>query len=162
MVIGAVLVSLLSVVCMGLGVILITVPIWGAVFAFGAPALALTGVVLGGLAMSDANKRKQPTGFALASVIMNVLAFLPASFVALTCGVCNALVSSGGLQPTHVQWVNPQNPGLFVADAGAPPPPFTEPAPMPKDAGAADAGKPSAAPAPTDLPPPPLPAGPTK
>lgn len=167
MVIGAVLLSFVAFVCMGLGLLLTVVPIWGAVFAFGAPTLALVGIVLGGLAMSDASKRGQPTGFPLTAVIMNVMAFLPALVVALTCGVCNALVSSGGLQQQQVQWVLPSNlQPQRVSDAGTAPPPFGErdaatapqPAPdAPRDAAILLPAEPSPA-----LPPPPLAPGPSR
>lgn len=167
MVIGAVLLSFVAFVCMGLGLLLTVVPIWGAVFAFGAPTLALVGIVLGGLAMSDASRRGQPTGFPLTAVIMNVLAFLPALVVALTCGVCNAFVSAGGLQQQNVQWVMPSNlqPAPSAADAGAPPPPFVErdaatsDRAATRDGGVAPSPAPSPAPA---LPPPPLAPGPSR
>lgn len=165
MVIGAVLLSFVAFACMGLGLLLTVVPIWGAVFAFGAPALALVGVVLGGLAMSDASKRGQPTGFPLTAVIMNVMAFLPALVVALTCGVCNAFVSAGGLQQQNVQWVIPPHmqPAPLAADAGAAPPPFVERDAATSDGVATRDGgvAPSVAPAPA-LPPPPLAPGPSR
>jgi hypothetical protein len=99
------------------------VPVWGAVVAFGAPVLALTGIVLGGLAMSEANRRGQPTGFAVAGVIMNLLAFVPAAVVAMTCGVCNAFMSTGDFQQVQqFQWNPPTTQGV-VRDSGTPPPP---------------------------------------
>lgn len=181
MVIGAVLLSFVAFVCMGVGLLLTVVPIWGAVFSFGAPALAMIGMIMGGRAMSEANKAGQPSGFALASVIMNALAFLPAMVVAMTCGVCNACVSAGGLQQgstQQIQWMLPQQ-GLrpHFRDAGAPPPPFRdepEPSPSPPDAAEphdspatkpADPPEPAAPnrPAPrSTLPPPPLAPGPTR
>lgn len=181
MVIGAVLLSFVAFVCMGAGLLLTVVPIWGAVFSFGAPALAMVGMILGGRAMSEANKAGQPSGFALASVIMNALAFLPAVVVAMTCGVCNACVSAGGLQPgstQQIQWMLPQQ-GLQprFRDAGAPPPPFRdEPDPGPStpdeaapqdspDTKPTDTPEPAEAKRPTPrstLPPPPLAPGPTR
>jgi len=181
MVIGAVLLSFVAFVCMGVGLLLTVVPIWGAVFSFGAPALAMVGMILGGRAMSEANRAGQPSGFALASVIMNALAFLPAVVVAMTCGVCNACVSAGGLQPgstQQIQWMLPQQ-GLQprFRDAGAPPPPFTdEPEPSPStpdapppqdspDLERTDTPEPAAPKLPPTrpaLPPPPLEPGPTR
>lgn len=181
MVIGAVLLSFVAFVCMGLGLLLTVVPVWGAVFSFGAPALAMIGMILGGRAMSEANKAGQPSGFALASVIMNALAFLPAVVVAMTCGVCNACVSAGGLQQgstQQIQWMLPQQ-GLQPSfrDAGAPPPPLRdEPEPTPStpddpaspdspDSERADTQGTAAPKAPQPqpaLPPPPLAPGPTR
>lgn len=167
MVIAAVLLSFVAFVCMGVGLLLTVVPIWGAVFSFGAPALALLGIVLGGLAMSAASKQSQPTGFALASVIMNVMAFLPAVVVAMTCGVCNAFVSSGGMQQQQIQWVMPPNmqPSTPVTDGGNAPPPFATDASAPSNTPAvqdASLQDPQPKAPPSALPPPPLAPGPTR
>ena len=150
-----------------LGLLLTPVPIWGAVFSFGAPMLALSGIVIAGMKMSEATKRAQPSGVALASVIMNVLAFLPALVVAMMCGVCNACVSSqGGMNQVQFgpmfQQQGPQRLPPINTDAGPAPPPFPNvptPAPTTRDAGA---NNPNPVPAPTqpDLPPPPIAPGP--
>jgi len=148
----AVLLAFVAFVGLGLGLVFTLMPVWGLVFSFGAPVVALLGIVLGGLAMSAANKRGESSGFALASVIMNVLAFLPALVVAMTCGLCNACVTQqGGSGPQLRMMLPPQT--QIIVDAGTPaPPPF----PMP-DAGA----QPTAAPVP-DMPPPPMAPGPTR
>jgi hypothetical protein len=129
----------------------------GAVFAFGAPALALLGVILGGLDLSAAKREGKPRDLPLVGTVLAALGFFPALITALTCGVCNALVSSG---PIHVQrdFRFGTSPSL-ASDAGVGP---GWPVPAAGAQGAAPS-EPPASPVPAlpgDLPPPPLPAGP--
>jgi hypothetical protein len=126
------------------------VPIWGLVFSFAAPVVALLGIVLGGLEMSAANKRGQSSGFALAGVIMNVLAFLPALVIAMTCGVCNACVTTQGGQQQHLRMLMPPQAQPVINPVSAPPP-FQIDAAIKL---APDAG--------SGLPPPPMAPGPTR
>jgi len=95
---GSIALSVLAFISMGLGVLLMPWPGWGAAFAFGAPLLALTGVVLGGRALSDSKRRGASDGTALAGVVLCSLCFFPALFAALTCGTCNALCATGKVQ----------------------------------------------------------------
>lgn len=180
MAVVSVLLSFVAFASMGLGLLLTPVPIWGSVFAFLAPALALTGIVLGGLAMSAANKAGRPSGFALAGVIMNVLAFMPAVVVALTCGLCNAVVSTQGNQPPFRMMFPPQLQQPGVTDAGVAPPPFPTDITPPTTPAARDGGPdapstnapstnapstnaPSTTAAPSNgLPPPPIAPGPSR
>ena len=77
------------------GVFLTAVPIAGSVLSFGAPLLSLTGIVLGGMAMSQAKQQGDGSnGVALAGLILNIVAFLLSLGVALTCGLCNACVTA--------------------------------------------------------------------
>jgi hypothetical protein len=98
MAVGSIVLAALSLVSIGLGVLTTPVPVVGAIFSFGAPALALAGVVTGGIAMSRAKRENQPRDLAVAGVITNALFFVPALITALTCGVCNALCSTGQIQ----------------------------------------------------------------
>lgn len=162
--VASVLLSFVAFASMGLGLLLTPVPVWGAVFSFGAPTLALIGIVLGGLAMSAANKAGRPSGFALAGVIMNVLAFMPAVLVALTCGVCNAVVSTQGSTQGFQMVLPPQMQPPGFADAGSAPPPFADDTPQAEtpDAGpAAPSTSPPVEPS-NGLPPPPIAPGPSR
>ncbi|MDH5675810.1 MAG: hypothetical protein OEZ06_27040, partial [Myxococcales bacterium] len=90
----AILLGVTSFVATGLGVLLTPVPVVGAIFAFGAPVLALSGVILGGRAMGEARRQGRGEGTPLAGVIVSALAFIPALLTAVTCGVCNAMCSN--------------------------------------------------------------------
>lgn len=76
------------------GFFLTAVPIAGSILSFGAPLLSLTGIVLGGMAMSRAKQEGGSNGVALAGLILNIVAFLLSLAVALTCGLCNACLTS--------------------------------------------------------------------
>ena len=164
----SILLSAVAVVVAGIGVLTTPIPTIGLIFAFGAPAVALAGIMLGGSAMSRAKRAGQTSETGRLGAILSAIAFVPSVLVALTCGVCNAFFSNGDLQVQknfHVG-VNP-----FAPDGGAltlPPPqrvppqePGSEPEPRPEDPG--KPGQPPAKPAepgPPSLPPPPLPPGP--
>lgn len=173
---GALSLAIVSFLFIGLGVVFTPVPGVGAVFAFAAPVLALAGIILGGRAVSRSKAAAVPSpggaavapsgegsGLALAAVIASALAFVPAVITALTCGACNALCATGGIQ-THQRFntgtgtIDPFDllrqtgrlPAMNEPDGGVALP--DGPAP---DAGASAAS--GAAPA---LPPPPLAPGP--
>jgi hypothetical protein len=94
----SILLSALAIVCAGVGVLTTPFPVLGLIFAFGAPVLAVAGVMLGGSAMSKAKRAGQTNETAKIGVILNAIAFVPSLLVALTCGVCNALFSTGNMQ----------------------------------------------------------------
>jgi hypothetical protein len=168
---------LLSIACFvstGLGVVLVIVPVAGAVFAFGAPALALLGVILGGLDLSRLRREGKPRDVAMVGTVLCALGFFPALITALTCGVCNALVSAGPIEVQRGLRVHMGQGAL--QDAGVPPgwpqpapavPPAMAPTTRPATPEPAAPGQqPAPAPpatggvTPGGLPPPPLPAGP--
>jgi hypothetical protein len=131
MAVSSILLAALSLISIGLGVLATPIPGLGAVFAFGAPALALAGVVTGGVAMSRAKRANQPRDLAVAGAVANALCFVPALLTALTCGVCNALCATGPVQMRRDFHFRVGNPGVQPPPAGqgaagqlAPPPPF--------------------------------------
>jgi hypothetical protein len=181
----SILLAVLAFICTLLGFLTTPIPVVGLVFSFGAAAIALGGIMLGGRATSRAKRAGVPNDAARIAVVMNVLAFIPALLVAFTCGVCNALFSSGNLQvQKHVDigFGPGVVPGFGNAGGAAGLPAPTRLAPTrnghepPDDAPAeptqpapSDAVPSPAQPAPTEpaqpapgLPPPPLPAGPRK
>src|SRR3954465_8186277 len=78
MAVGSILLAVLALISMGIGVLTTPIPVVGAVLSFGAPALALLGIVLGGKAMSRAKQRGAVDGTAQAGVIVSALAMVPA------------------------------------------------------------------------------------
>jgi hypothetical protein len=94
MAIASILLGVGSLLMMFGGIFLVWMPGVGSMFAFGGPILALVGIVLGGLAMSRAKQEGNPSGAALAGVILNVVGFLFGLIVAMTCGLCNAACTS--------------------------------------------------------------------
>lgn len=166
----SILLSGLAVVCAGIGVLTTPIPKIGLIFAFGAPALALGGIMLGGSAMSKAKRAGHTSETGRIGAILNAIAFVPSVVVALTCGVCNAFFSNGDM---HVQknfqfGVRPFGPDGGVLTLPAPQRPRPgepEPAPDPAQPPQGDTPTPRdpAPPAtPAPLPPPPLPPGPGK
>jgi hypothetical protein len=135
----------------------------GAIFAFGAPALALAGVITGGMAMSRAKRAGQSHDLALAGVIASGLCFVPALITALTCGVCNALCSTG-----HIETRRDFRFGVQTGSAGASAPGGGQagepgrlpPAPPPAPARGSKAAPAAGAGAADDAPPPAFPAPP--
>jgi len=94
MALTSILLSVLAVICMLAGFLLTPIPVVGALFSFGAAAIALTGILLGGKAISQAKQRAQPPDVGRLAVVLNGLAFVPAVLVAVTCGVCNAFMTT--------------------------------------------------------------------
>jgi hypothetical protein len=151
--ITSILLCALAVLFMGIGVITAWLPVIGFIFAFGSPALALLGVILGGAAMSKAKRMGQESGTGLAGVILNTLTFIPALLVAFTCGVCNACVSSAVLDPSNAgRWDVIVRPGPFQTAPKKPDKPSDEPEDEPQDPHSP----------PPLFPPPPLDPGPSK
>jgi hypothetical protein len=174
----SILLSVVALLCTAIGFFTTPIPVLGTLFSFGAAALALLGVVLGGRGVSAAKRLGRPNDAARIGVVLNALALVPALLVALTCGVCNALFSSGNVQlQRDFQFNLGQGAGPDGGLRGFPPPPRAEPEPAepgapvppPGDPAQPPAGDPAQPPAPSvppppssNLPPPPLPAGPTK
>jgi len=126
----SILLGIVALISTGLGVLTTPVPVLGALFSFGAPALALAGVITGGIALSRGRQAGRATDGATAGLIVSAVAFIPALLTALTCGVCNAMCSAGDLQnQRNFHYSVGQGAG---ADAGVkllPPPPLQPPAP---------------------------------
>ena len=145
---GSIIAGVAAFLCLIGGFVLSIVPVVGTILSFLAPVLSLVGIVLGGLAMSRARRYGEPSGLGIAGLIINVMAFIPALVVALTCGLCNACVTAGMLSPggkSNIRYGIRQ-----------PEPPLVAPAlPQTPDAGAHDAGRvtPPAPNLPRDLPP---------
>jgi hypothetical protein len=165
---GALLLAVAAFLCTGLGVLLTPIPGVGAAFAFGAPVLAVIGIVLGGRAVTANKQRGETGGVAQAAVITSALAFVPAMITALTCGACNALCATGQIKTGTWQTGIPSGQldpfakpsgtgGASGANGAANIPAWPSAAPDTAQA-APDAGSARAAPAP--LPPPPLAPGP--
>jgi hypothetical protein len=157
---GALLLAVAAFLCTGLGVLFTPIPGVGAAFAFGAPVLAVIGVVLGGRAVTANKQRGETGGVAQAAVIASGLAFVPAMITALTCGACNALCATGQIKPGTFQTGFPSGtfdprltPGGTGSGAPVPAWPSTGPQATPDAGSAADD-------APVVLPPPPLAPGP--
>jgi hypothetical protein len=179
----SILLSALAVVCAGVGVLTTPIPKLGLVFAFGAPAIALAGIMLGGSAMSKAKRSGQTSETGRLGAILSAIAFVPSVVVALTCGVCNAFFSTGdmrvqknfhfGVQPfgpdggvltlPAPQRLRPQPDPNAPRDAQQPEPPppsRLEPVNPTQNPGQNPPAEPKPNEAP--LPPPPLPPGPRK
>ena len=171
----SILLSVVALICTAVGFLTTPIPVLGVVFSFGAAAIAIGGIMLAGRAETRAKQAEQPRDTARIALVLNVIALVPALLVALTCGLCNALFSTGNVQLQKDLRFN-VGPGFgFGPDAGPnalPPPPRAAPPepgaqPEPAQPAPAQPGQPPA-PAklgpgqPTQLPPPPLPAGPGK
>lgn len=127
---GSIVLAIVAFVCVGIGFLTTPIPVVGTVFSFSAPVLALAGVVVGGMALSRARREGRSGDGAVAGIVMSVLALIPALLVALTCGVCNALFSAGGIEarrdfnvrfgPGHAL----RAPDAGVSAPGFPPPPL--------------------------------------
>lgn len=97
--VGSIILGIAAFLFMFLGFFLSIVPVLGTLLSFGAPLLAIAGIVMGGLAMSRAKREGESGSTGLAGVIVNVVALVPAVVVAMTCGLCNACVTAGMLDP---------------------------------------------------------------
>ncbi len=120
----------------------------GALLSFGAPVLALIGVILGGVSLSRAKADNLETGVPTAGLIVSGISFFPALLVALTCGICDVLCAGAhisapppGSRPTPSYFQDGgagPSPGLGVgtgpipaAPAGPAPAPVAPAAPTP-------------------------------
>lgn len=157
----SILAAALAVVLAGIGVLTTPIPKLGLIFAFGGPAVAVAGIMLGGSAMSRAKRAGQTSETGRLGAILSAIAFVPSVLVALTCGVCNAFFSTGDLQ-VHKDFRFGVPP--MAADAGvAPLPPPRRPQPS-EPGGEPEPDQPGDPNEPDHpaLPPPPLPPGPSR
>jgi hypothetical protein len=160
--IGSIIVGIASLLFMFGGFLLSWFPVLGTILSFGAPILAIAGIVLGGVGMSRAKRDGQPTGTALAGIIINGVSLIPAILIAVTCGLCNACFTASMMDPQNQngQWWRDGGAGGFYfgptpgldADAGAfAPDPTLPPDPSAPPDPTADPAQP-----PPAFPPPPI------
>lgn len=141
----SILLGLLSFVLMVMGFVFGMVPVVGAVLSMGAPVVALSGIVCGGLAMSRARNEGDDNGLAVAGLSVSVVAFVLSLLVALTCGLCNACMSTQMLsdddpfdvfqQPVVTSPTGPSRPNQ-VSPTPISQPPVVTPPPFPSPPGA--------------------------
>jgi hypothetical protein len=162
--VGSIIVGIAAFLFMFGGFFTSIIPFLGTLLSFGAPLLAIAGIVLGGLGLSRAKRDGEPTGAPTAGLILNIVALIPALVIALTCGLCNACITAGAMNPQSQQnqwWLDggggnpfapqpgfPLGPDGGATGAGGPlvpgqPPPVFPPPPM---GDAKDAGAPGSAP----------------
>ena len=113
------------------GFLLTPIPFVGSLFSFGAPVCALLGIVLGGVSLSRARTDGTETGLPTAGLVVSVVAFCPAFFVALVCGLCNSVCSAASLSPRSS---SPSGTPFWMVDAGATGSPGLGPGPIPAPA----------------------------
>ncbi|AKF09633.1 DUF4190 domain-containing protein [Sandaracinus amylolyticus] len=175
---GSILLGVFALIFMFGGFVLTFVPFLGTMLSFLAPVLAVAGIVLGGVALSRARENRQNEGLAIAGLVVNIVAFVPAMLVAVTCGLCNTVCTGIALTPSDpnaTPWyqrdAGPSPFDVLFVDAGVPhatpnapntpppiaPPPIAPPSPI-EPLPSAPPGAPAQPPG--TLPPPPLPPGP--
>lgn len=125
------------------GILFTLVPVLGSVLSFGAPAVSLAGLIVGGIGYSQARREMASTGAPVAGMVLSGVAFLMSFAFALVCGTCNAFVTAVGTS-------SDLSPFLHV-DTSSIPMPAPLPAPLPPPS----SGAVPVAPAPPPLPPPP-------
>ena len=136
---GSIILGVIAFVCMLGGIFLTLVPVLGSLMSFGAPALALTGLIVGGLGYSQARRAQAPGGAAVAGMVISGTVFVLSLAFALVCGTCNACLTVGATSATPFMQI----------DTSAFPLPAAPPS------GPAMPGAAPVAPAPPPLPPPP-------
>lgn len=114
--------GILSFILLVGGLVTSFVPYVGSVLSFGAPIVALFGIVLGGVGLSRAKSHGDGSTLATLGLTLNVIGFIFGLLVAVTCGVCNACMSQAqqqnaqwnlGPTPGSSTWPNPTNPTPF-------------------------------------------------
>lgn len=131
--IASIILGVLSMIFAVAGFLLSWVPVLGALLSFGAPILALIGIVLGGVGMSRAKEEGSETGIPMAGLIVSIICFFPALLVALTCGVCNTVCTTASLNARRRPPIT-GTPWYIDAGSGASPglgPQPVPPAPVP-------------------------------
>lgn len=95
MAIASIVLGMGAFLCMIVGFFTTGVPVVGALFSFGGPVLALAGIVTGGVAMSRSKQESgDSSGAAIAGLVVSIVGFFLSLIVALTCGLCNACLTS--------------------------------------------------------------------
>lgn len=103
MAIGSIIIGVVAFLFMVAGFFLSPVPYVGAVLSFGSPVLGIVGIVMAGMSMSRAKQTGEASGAATAGLIVNIIAFILGLAVALTCGLCNACMTSNMNNPNRGQ-----------------------------------------------------------
>lgn len=170
--IGSITMGILAFLCMLGGIVLSFVPFLGAMLSFLSPVLALIGIILGGVAMSQARQGGESESLSLGGLITSVIAFVPSMLVAVTCGLCNTCWTGVILTPHDAgprpaifpdagsPWPSPVSgpampgPGTLPAPGSWAPPPMVPPNPIPPT-------DPNAAPTDPNAPTDPVPADPS-
>ena len=88
--IASIILGVLSMIFAVAGFLLSWVPALGALLSFGAPVLALIGIVLGGVGLSRAKNSGDGSTLATLGLTLNVIGLIFGLLFAVTCGVCNA------------------------------------------------------------------------
>ena len=135
MALASLILGLLSFVFMIAGLFTSMVPFVGSALSFGAPIVGLFGLVLGGVALSRANQMGDSTGLATAGMVVSGICFVLSPVFALTCGMCNACVSTAAMNDPNSPFnpnYNPPNytpPTYTPPSAQYPPPQYVPPQP---------------------------------
>lgn len=101
MAIGSIIIGVIAFLFMVAGFFLSPVPYVGAVLSFGSPVLGIVGIVMAGVSMSRAKQTGETSGAATAGLVVNIVAFILGLAVALTCGLCNACMTSSMNNPNR-------------------------------------------------------------
>ena len=101
MAIGSIIIGVIAFLFMVAGFFFSPVPYAGAVLSFGSPVLGIVGIVMAGVSMSRAKQTGESNGAATAGLVVNIVAFILGLAVALTCGLCNACMTSNMNNPRH-------------------------------------------------------------
>ncbi len=99
MAIGSIVMGVVALLLMVGGFLASPVPYLGSILSFAAPLFALVGIVLAGIAMSRAKQQGEQSGAAVAGLVVNIVGFILGIAVALTCGLCNACMSTSMNNP---------------------------------------------------------------
>ena len=116
MAIGSIIIGVIAFLFMVAGFFLSPVPYVGAVLSFGSPVLGIVGIVMAGVSMSRAKQTGESSGAATAGLVVNIIAFILGLAVALTCGLCNACMTSNMNNPNRGQGLSTQFGGEIGAE----------------------------------------------
>lgn len=119
MAIGSIIIGVIAFLFMVAGFFLSPVPYVGAVMSFGSPVLGIVGIVMAGVSMSRAKQTGETSGAATAGLVVNIIAFILGLAVALTCGLCNACMTSNMNNPNRAQQGGQSFGSAFGGEIGA-------------------------------------------
>jgi hypothetical protein len=129
--IAAIVLGALALLCAVGGAFTTMVPGLGALLSFSGPVFALVGIVLGGVGISRGREEGSETGTAIAGLVLSIIAFFPAFFVAISCGVCNVMCTEDMLRGQRATpWITDSGVTLIVPSV-PPPDPNVPPDPIP-------------------------------